>query len=113
MSDFEKSGLMALRFSPLRCSQISASRQTGKRVRWKAMKEFTALPRAGCQSLCVKPVPTFFRVHSHSPISTQEYHLKDVVEGFPGGAVVKNLPANAGDTGSSPGPGRSHMPQSN
>ena len=25
--------------------------------------------------------------------------------GFPGGTVVKNLPANAGDTGSSPGPG--------
>ena len=24
-----------------------------------------------------------------------------------------SLPANAGDTGSSPGPGRSHMPQSN
>ena len=33
--------------------------------------------------------------------------------GFPGGAVVENLPANAGDTGSSPGLGRSHMPQSN
>ena len=32
---------------------------------------------------------------------------------FPGGAVVKNPPANAGDTGSSPGMGRSHMPQSN
>ena len=32
---------------------------------------------------------------------------------FPGGAVVKNPPANAGDTGLSPGPGRSHMPQSN
>ena len=32
---------------------------------------------------------------------------------FPGGAVVKNLPANAGDKGLSPGPGRSHMPQSN
>ena len=29
---------------------------------------------------------------------------------FPGGAAVKNLPANAGDTGSSPGPGRFHMP---
>ena len=26
--------------------------------------------------------------------------------------MVKNPPANAGDTGSSPGPGRSHMPQS-
>ena len=32
---------------------------------------------------------------------------------FPGGAVVKNPPANAGDTGLIPGPGRSHMPQSN
>ena len=27
--------------------------------------------------------------------------------------MVKNLPANAGDTGSSPGLGRSHMPWSN
>ena len=32
---------------------------------------------------------------------------------FPGGAVVKNLPANAGDVGSSLGLGRSHMPWSN
>ena len=39
--------------------------------------------------------------------------LKPHWEGFPGGAVVKNPPANAGDMGSSPGPGRSHMPQSN
>ena len=28
---------------------------------------------------------------------------------FPGGAVVKNPPANAGDTGSVSAPGRSHM----
>ena len=34
-------------------------------------------------------------------------------QGFPGGAVVENLPANAGDTGSSPGLGRSHVPRSN
>ena len=32
-----------------------------------------------------------------------------VVPGFPGGAVVENPPANAGDMGSSPGPGRSHI----
>ena len=32
--------------------------------------------------------------------------------GFPGGAVVENPPANAGDMGSSPGLGRSHMPRS-
>ena len=29
---------------------------------------------------------------------------------FPGGAVVKNPPANARDTGSNPGPGGSRMP---
>ena len=37
---------------------------------------------------------------------------KSINRGFPGGAVVENLPANAGDTGSCPGLGRSHMPRS-
>ena len=35
------------------------------------------------------------------------------IQAFLGGAVVENLPANAGNTGSSPGLGRSHMPRSN
>ena len=39
--------------------------------------------------------------------------LKIFQQDFPGGTVVKNPPANAGDTGSSPGPGRSHVPWSN
>ena len=34
-------------------------------------------------------------------------------EGFPGGPVIKNPPANAGDTGLIPDLGRSHLPQSN
>ena len=33
--------------------------------------------------------------------------------GLPSGSVVKTLPANAGDTGSIPDPGRSHMPRNN
>ena len=37
---------------------------------------------------------------------------KDLTMGFPGGAVVESPPANAGDTGSSPGLGGSHMPRS-
>ncbi|KAJ8789914.1 hypothetical protein J1605_021612 [Eschrichtius robustus] len=41
-------------------------------------------------------------------MSAEEY----LSRGFPGGAVVESLPANAGDTGSSPGLGRSHMPRS-
>ena len=35
---------------------------------------------------------------------------KPITMGFPGGAVVGGLPANAGDMGSSPGLGRSRMP---
>ena len=38
--------------------------------------------------------------------------LRSSKPGFPGGAVVESLPANAGDTGSSPGLGRSHTPRS-
>ena len=38
-----------------------------------------------------------------------EYHSQD----FPGGPLVKNLPANAEDMSSVPGLGRSPMPQSN
>ena len=38
------------------------------------------------------------------------YHVKEQEWDFPGGTVVKNPPANAGNMGSSPGPGRSHMP---
>ena len=40
-------------------------------------------------------------------------NFKKLKQDFPGGAVVKNPAANVGDTGSIPGPGRSHMPRSN
>ena len=43
----------------------------------------------------------------------KKLNIKLPCEGFPGGAMIKNPPASAGDTGSSPGPGRSHMPWSN
>ena len=50
-------------------------------------------------------------ISSYKIIKCKETKRKEV--GFPGGAVVENLPANAGDTGSSPGLGRSHVPRSN
>ena len=40
-------------------------------------------------------------------------NLKKKRRGFPGGSVVQNLPANAGDVSLIPGLGRPHMPQSN
>ena len=46
-------------------------------------------------------------------IDIKKHELKTWTWSFPGGAVVENLPANAGDTGSSPGLGRSHMLRSN
>ena len=59
---------------------------------------------------------------SHFEVTPQIYRNKLIIQlsrlkskrlGFPGGAVVGNLPANAGHTGSSPGLGGSHLPQSN
>ena len=73
----------------------------------------------------VKWGSNFFLFHVYTQL-TQCYLLKKLLfsiekfscqksidQGFPGGVVVENLPANAGHTGSSPGLGRSHMPQSN
>ena len=42
----------------------------------------------------------------------QQTYWKCQALGFPGGAVVKNPPADAGDKGSSPGPGSSHARRS-
>ena len=56
----------------------------------------------------------FIRIACESIFQNKKFDLiKKKVLGFPGGAVVESLPANAGHTGSSPGLGRSHMPQSN
>ena len=43
----------------------------------------------------------------------QQISLKKKIMGFTSDSVVKNPPANAGDTSSIPGPRRSHMPWSN
>ena len=46
-------------------------------------------------------------------LQQQNNDLKSLLHGFSGGSTVKNLLANAWDTGLIPDPGRSHMPQSN
>ena len=40
---------------------------------------------------------------------TMQHVFKKLEQDYPGGAVVKNPPDNAGDTGSVPGLGRSHI----
>ena len=77
-------------------------------------------------SVCISPTPEhmLFILFAMLPL-TQWINLKtrskrsnqkgpkNVEQGFPGGAVVKNLPVSAGNMGSSPGLGRSYMPGSN
>ena len=41
-------------------------------------------------------------------MKTFPWHEMQNIKNVPGGAVNKNPPANAGDTGSIPGPGRFH-----
>ena len=43
----------------------------------------------------------------------EKSQINSLTWNFPGGSMVKNLPANAWDTGSSPAVGRSHMSWSN
>ena len=50
---------------------------------------------------------------SKGKVHMMNSYIKKQERGFLGGTVVENLPANAGDTGSSPGLGGSHMPWSN
>ena len=50
---------------------------------------------------------------SRAVVSIRGHGIKTSILDFPGGTVVKNPPASAGDTGSIPGPGRSRMLRSN
>ena len=58
----------------------------------------------------------FYRIPLSNTVASRDmwlFKFKLFGGGLRGGAVVKNPPANAGDMGSSPGPGRSHMLWSN
>ena len=69
------------------------------------------------QSACRAQVLNLYRgkeLHKYQPtLPLRGASEIRITGGFPGGAVVENLPADAGHTGSGPGLGRSHMPRSN
>ena len=73
------------------------------KINSKWIKDLNDLSVKGPVSRIYKELLQFKKKKTDNP--TQKQAKGDL----PGGAVVKNLPANAGDTGSSPGPGRSHM----
>ena len=51
--------------------------------------------------------------HEAFNLTEEKVFLKRNHLDFPGGPAVKNPPANVGDTGSIPGPGRFFMPWGN
>ena len=65
----------------------------------KLVDESLSRNRMFTQSLYQFPVAAITNYHKFSGLKQHNW-------GFPGGAVVENPPANAGDTGSSPGLGR-------
>ena len=71
---------------------------------WRTVWRFLKKPKI---ELPYDPAFTLLGIYPEKTI------IQKVSWGFPGGAVVENLPANAGDTGSSPRLERSHMPRSN
>ena len=66
---------------------------------------------------CWNPTwPPYFHLFLYTTLNLncfQRNPVKTQIRDFPGGSVVKKPSANAGVTGSIPGPGRSHMPRGN
>ena len=69
--------------------------------------------RAEARMRRLRPGPVYRKCYHRDNYKVKFKKIKINAEGFPGDPVVKNLPSSAGDTGSIPGPGRSHVPQSN
>ena len=106
-----------------KCEYYSCSRCLKLLLCAKSSKHKSQPNRLGsytpfCQPLlsCITKHPQKQLITQHIPQkllwSPKKYGLKTQPKDFPGGAVVENLPANAGVTGSNPGLGGSHMPRS-
>ena len=93
---------MAEVLNPIHTDLITAKKNISKKKKQKREKCLSTYTEWSC----LKDVS-----YIHNTLMAQIF--SPFYRDFLGGAVVKNPPANAGDTGSSPGPGRSHMLQSN
>ena len=74
-----------------------------------SMLQRNMLLKTSLELRCLMNMVMIIKLIIINNISVLKMYLRD----FPGGIVVKNLPANSGNTGSIPGAGRSHMLQSN
>ena len=83
----------------LACYEQESHRSTEQTIKWSTWVHWNSGP--------CSPFSNINKIKIWETVKNQ------IMRDFPGGPVVKNPPANAGDTGSIPGPGRFHMPLSN
>ena len=76
----------------------------GKGMHVGGREYITNLERDSSQ-FCYEPKTTLIKINQPNKQTN--------IEGYTGGSVVKNPPANAGYTGPTPSLGRPHMPLSN
>ena len=62
---------------------------------------------------CQNPMNHTFLTKTRKQVSPQHFSMQYKVRGFSDGSVVRNLPADAGDTSPIPDPERSHVLGSN
>ena len=74
--------------------------------------EKTIIQKESCTKMFISALFTIARTWKQPKCPSLDEWIKKMWD-FLGGAVVKNPPVSARDTGSSPGLGRSHMPRSN
>ena len=76
---------------------------------WSRTDQMGKASPSNMERLHVKPNDGNGQDWSQIPFPGEDCTMERKHLGFLGGPVVKNPPASAGDTGSIPGPGRSHI----
>ena len=71
--------------------------------------EKTIIQKESCTKMFIAALFTIARTWKQPKCPSTDEWIKKMWQGFPGDSVVESLPASAGDTGSSPGLGRSPM----
>ena len=60
-----------------------------------------------CMDYCIYGILYMWNITPWNGVIPYKYHMVSLIWDFPGGSAIKNLPANAGDSGLIPGSGRS------
>ena len=108
----QKQGLKDSRRGNDRASSSSCEHKTWIQV-WPLVLQGHPCPKFLFLRLLPRVIPRViaWKWTEHHNLYLNNFLFQSKLKGFPGGSVVKNLSANAGDKVLTPDPGRSHMPR--